>query len=81
MARDREATEKTKKFLQSNIRSAQWIVDAIEQAAADDSVRVVGITGIGELMMSCTQCARHKYRFIGIFREHRISQPESDRYC
>ncbi|MFC1763928.1 RNA polymerase factor sigma-54 [Planctomycetota bacterium] len=31
MSRDREASEKTRKFLQSNIRSAQWIIDAIEQ--------------------------------------------------
>jgi len=31
MARDMRVSEKTRKFLQSNIRSAQWIVDAIEQ--------------------------------------------------
>ncbi|HUS72515.1 MAG TPA: RNA polymerase factor sigma-54 [Sedimentisphaerales bacterium] len=31
MAKDTKAAEKTKKFLQNNIRSAQWIIDAIEQ--------------------------------------------------
>ncbi len=31
MARDPKAAEKTKKFLQDNIRSAQWIIDAVEQ--------------------------------------------------
>ena len=31
MAKDAKDTEKTKKFLQSNLRSAQWIIDAIEQ--------------------------------------------------
>ncbi len=31
MAKDAEVTEKTKKFLQTNLRSAQWIIDAIEQ--------------------------------------------------
>ena len=31
MAKDAKVTEKTKKFLQSNLRSAQWIIDAIEQ--------------------------------------------------
>jgi RNA polymerase sigma-54 factor len=31
MAKDTKATEKTKKFLQTNLRSAQWIIDAIEQ--------------------------------------------------
>ena len=31
MAKDTKATEKTKIFLQNNIRSAQWIIDAIEQ--------------------------------------------------
>jgi RNA polymerase sigma-54 factor len=31
MARDAATTGKTKKFLQDNIRSAQWIIDAIEQ--------------------------------------------------
>ncbi len=31
MAKDAATTEKTKKFLQNNIRSAQWIIDAIEQ--------------------------------------------------
>ena len=31
MARDTAVSEKTKKFLQNNIRSAQWIIDAIEQ--------------------------------------------------
>jgi RNA polymerase sigma-54 factor len=31
MARDASLTTDTKKFLQTNIRSAQWIIDAIEQ--------------------------------------------------
>ncbi|NQT04002.1 MAG: RNA polymerase factor sigma-54, partial [Planctomycetes bacterium] len=31
MAKDIKTTEKTKKFLQNNFRSAQWIIDAIEQ--------------------------------------------------
>jgi RNA polymerase sigma-54 factor len=31
MAKDTKVAEKTKKFLQNNIRSAQWIIDAIEQ--------------------------------------------------
>ena len=31
MAKDTKVEEKTKKFLQNNIRSAQWIIDAIEQ--------------------------------------------------
>jgi len=31
MAKDNEVGEKTRKFLQNNIRSAQWIIDAIEQ--------------------------------------------------
>lgn len=31
MSGDAETNEKTKKFLQSNIHSAQWIIDAIEQ--------------------------------------------------
>ncbi|MHC4638078.1 MAG: RNA polymerase factor sigma-54 [Planctomycetota bacterium] len=31
MAKTSEVNEKTKKFLQNNIRSAQWIIDAIEQ--------------------------------------------------
>jgi len=31
MAKDTQAAEKTRSFLQSNIRSAQWIIDAIEQ--------------------------------------------------
>ena len=31
MVRDAGVAEKTKKFLQDNIRSAQWIIDAIEQ--------------------------------------------------
>ncbi len=31
MAKDTKVTEKTKKFLQTNLRSAQWIIDAIEQ--------------------------------------------------
>jgi RNA polymerase sigma-54 factor len=31
MARNTVTNEKTKKFLQNNIRSAQWIIDAIEQ--------------------------------------------------
>jgi RNA polymerase sigma-54 factor len=31
MAKDTRVGEKTKKFLQSNLRSAQWIMDAIEQ--------------------------------------------------
>ncbi|HIJ52610.1 MAG TPA: RNA polymerase factor sigma-54 [Planctomycetes bacterium] len=31
MAKDTKVAEKTKKFLQNNIRSAQWIMDAIEQ--------------------------------------------------
>ncbi len=31
MAKDTKVSEKTKKFLQNNIRSAQWIMDAIEQ--------------------------------------------------
>ena len=31
MAKDSKVGEKTKKFLQNNIRSAQWIIDAIEQ--------------------------------------------------
>jgi len=31
MAKDAKVTEKTKKFLQTNLRSAQWIIDAIEQ--------------------------------------------------
>ena len=31
MAKDSNVAEKTKKFLQNNIRSAQWIIDAIEQ--------------------------------------------------
>ena len=31
MSKDTKASEKTKKFLQNNIRSARWIIDAIEQ--------------------------------------------------
>jgi RNA polymerase sigma-54 factor len=31
MAKDIKTSEKTRKFLQDNIRSAQWIIDAIEQ--------------------------------------------------
>lgn len=31
MAKDANTSEKTQKFLQNNIRSAQWIMDAIEQ--------------------------------------------------
>ena len=31
MSKDRSVSEKTKKFLQNNIRSARWIIDAIEQ--------------------------------------------------
>jgi len=31
MAKDNGVSEKTRKFLQNNIRSAQWIIDAIEQ--------------------------------------------------
>ncbi len=31
MAKDSGVNEKTKKFLQNNIRSAQWVIDAIEQ--------------------------------------------------
>jgi len=31
MVKDAKVPEKTKKFLQNNIRSAQWIIDAIEQ--------------------------------------------------
>ncbi len=31
MAKDVGVNEKTKKFLQNNIRSAQWVIDAIEQ--------------------------------------------------
>ncbi len=31
MSKDAAASEKTRKFLQGNIRSAQWIMDAIEQ--------------------------------------------------
>jgi len=31
MAKDTVVSEKTKKFLQNNLRSAQWIIDAIEQ--------------------------------------------------
>ncbi len=31
MAKDAKVNEKTKKFLQNNIRSAQWVIDAIEQ--------------------------------------------------
>jgi RNA polymerase sigma-54 factor len=31
MAKDAQVGEKTKKFLQNNLRSAQWIIDAIEQ--------------------------------------------------
>lgn len=31
IAKDASVNEKTKKFLQNNIRSAQWIIDAIEQ--------------------------------------------------
>jgi len=31
MAKDNRVSDKTRKFLQNNIRSAQWIVDAIEQ--------------------------------------------------
>jgi RNA polymerase sigma-54 factor len=31
MAKDRATSGKTRKFLQDNIRSAQWIIDAIEQ--------------------------------------------------
>ncbi len=31
MVKGKQANEKTKKFLQNNIRSAQWIIDAIEQ--------------------------------------------------
>jgi RNA polymerase sigma-54 factor len=31
MAKDAKVNEKTKQFLQNNIRSAQWIIDAIEQ--------------------------------------------------
>ena len=31
MAKDAQVAEKTRKFLQNNLRSAQWIMDAIEQ--------------------------------------------------
>ncbi len=31
MAKDTQAAEKTRRFLQDNIRSAQWIIDAVEQ--------------------------------------------------
>ncbi len=31
MAKDTRVTEKTRKFLQNNVRSAQWIIDAIQQ--------------------------------------------------
>jgi RNA polymerase sigma-54 factor len=31
MSKDADAGEKTRKFLQNNIRSAQWIIDAIQQ--------------------------------------------------
>lgn len=31
MAKDTKVSEKTRKFLQNNIRSAQWIIEAIEQ--------------------------------------------------
>ena len=31
MSKDRSVSQKTKKFLQNNIRSAKWIMDAIEQ--------------------------------------------------
>jgi len=31
MAKDAKVAEKTKKFLQTNLRSAQWIIEAIEQ--------------------------------------------------
>ena len=31
MAKDSDVADKTRKFLQSNLRSAQWIMDAIEQ--------------------------------------------------
>jgi RNA polymerase sigma-54 factor len=31
MAKDEQVSEKTRKFLQSNLRSAQWIMEAIEQ--------------------------------------------------
>jgi RNA polymerase sigma-54 factor len=31
MAKDAAVNEKTKKFLQNNVRSAQWVIDAIEQ--------------------------------------------------
>jgi RNA polymerase sigma-54 factor len=31
MAKDTQAGEKTRKFLQNNIRSARWIIDAVEQ--------------------------------------------------
>jgi len=31
MSKDKKTGEKTKKFLQNNIRSAQWIIDAIQQ--------------------------------------------------
>ncbi len=31
MAKDESVSEKTKNFLQNNLRSAQWIIDAIEQ--------------------------------------------------
>jgi RNA polymerase sigma-54 factor len=31
MAKDAQVSEKTRKFLQNNLRSAQWIMDAIEQ--------------------------------------------------
>lgn len=31
MAKDTKVNEKTKQFLQNNIRSAQWVIDAIEQ--------------------------------------------------
>jgi RNA polymerase sigma-54 factor len=31
MSKDTKVSEKTKKFLQNNIRSARWIIDAIEQ--------------------------------------------------
>jgi len=31
MAKDAKVNEKTKQFLQNNIRSAQWVIDAIEQ--------------------------------------------------
>jgi RNA polymerase sigma-54 factor len=34
IARDNQVSEKTRKFLQDNIRSAKWIMDAIEQRKA-----------------------------------------------